>query len=131
MEKPLKAISPVIVLLMLIFITVGASVIIYAWPTGYITSYETQPADFEEIKVEAYKVNGKLLTIYVRNIGDISVIVNNVYLISPTGVVYNLSPAVIGSSTEIWGGDVWTIDAENLQVVKESSGLIFDDTFTE
>ena len=131
MRYMLKAVSPVIALLMLIFITIGVSVVIYTWTTGYITSYETQPTGFEEIKVEAYKVDGKLLTIYVRNIGDVSVIVNSIYLISPTGVVYNLSPAVISSSTKIWGGDVWTIDAENLQVVKESSGLIFNDTFTE
>jgi len=131
MRNTFKAISPVIALLMLIFITVGVSVVIYAWTTGYITSYETQPTGFEEIKVEAYKVDGKLLTIYVRNIGDVSVIVNSIYLISPTGVVYNLSPAVISSSTEIWGGDVWTIDAENLQVAKSSSGLILYDTFTK
>ena len=130
MRNTFKAISPVIALLMLIFITVGVSVVIYAWTTGYITSYETQPTGFEEIKVEAYKVNGKLLTIYVRNIGDTSVIINSVYLISPTGTTYSLSPAVLSSGTKIWGGDVWTVDAENLQVVKLSSGLILYDTFT-
>ncbi|RLE90982.1 MAG: hypothetical protein DRN04_13890 [Thermoprotei archaeon] len=130
MGKLFKPVSPVTALLMLIFITVGVSVIVYAWVAGYVSSYEIQPTVFEEIKVEAYKVNGKLLTIYVRNIGDASVIVNSVYSISPTGITYSLSPAVLSSGTEIWGGDVWTVDTENLQVTKPSPELLLHDTFT-
>jgi len=76
-------------------------VIVYAWVTGYVSSYEIQLTGFEEIKVEAHKVNGKFLTIYVRNIGDTSVIVNNVYPISLTGITYSLSPAALSSGTEI------------------------------
>ena len=83
----------------------------------------------ELIRIEAYKIEGNLLYLYVRNLGSTKVIVTTVYLISPKGTVV-VGPAEIKSSTEIWGGDVWRVDTESLECVRESSGKVVYDAFT-
>jgi len=78
-----KAVSPVIATLLLILIAVAAAVLVYVWVTGYATSVTSSgtPELRERIKVEAISYSASTLTIYVRNVGDVSVTIDYVYVI--------------------------------------------------
>ena len=125
-----KGISPVIAILLLILIAIAASVAVYVYISTFVSRETvTTGKGIISLSLDAYKVNGKLLTLYVRNLGTRDSIVNSIYLISADGKVYEVSYAKITSGTEIWGGDVWVVDRENLNIVLSQSGKILHDTF--
>ncbi len=78
-----KAVSPVIATLLLILIAVATAVLVYVWVTGYATSVTSSgtPELRERVKVEAISYSDSTLTIYVRNVGDVSVTIDYVYVI--------------------------------------------------
>ena len=84
-----KAVSPVIATLLLILIAVAAAVLVYVWVTGYASSVTSTgtPELHEEIKIDAVSYNGTTLTVYVRNIGDTSVLVDHIYVIATNNTV--------------------------------------------
>ena len=103
-----KAVSPVIATLLLILIAVAAAVLVYVWVTGYASSVTSTgtPELHEEIKIDAVSYNGNSLTVYVRNIGDTSVLVDHIYVvatnntvITETSVSLTLSPGEVKSTT--------------------------------
>jgi len=77
-----KAVSPVIATLLLILIAVAAAVLVYVWVTGYATSVTSSgtPELRERIKVEAVSYDDSALTVYVRNVGDVSVTIDSIYV---------------------------------------------------
>jgi len=79
-----KAVSPVIATLLLILIAVAAAVLVYVWVTGYASSVTTAgtPELRENIKIEAISYDDDTLKVYVRNIGDTSVTIDYVYVLS-------------------------------------------------
>ena len=98
--KVRKAISPVIATLLLILIAVAASILVYVWVTGYVssaTSGAEAPQLQERIKIDAVNIskNGDQVnvTIYVRNIGNVAVNVTSGYIINAT------ASDVVGSNT--------------------------------
>lgn len=129
----LKGASPVIAILLIIVIAVGVSIMLYLWTTGKIgeaPSYEGR----EMIKVEGgsvLEVGGyTIITVYVRNIGDITAKVNGAYLVNgvssiPLNIVYSTS------SPPIWGGDVYNVSKEAGEVVLVKSGCIFYEDFRD
>ena len=80
-----KAVSPVIATLLLILIAVAAAVLVYVWVTGYASSVTGTgtPELQERIKVEAvsYDSDHNDLIVYVRNIGDTTATITNIYVI--------------------------------------------------
>ena len=82
-KRSIRAISPVISVLLMIAIAVVASIFAYAWVTGYIGG-QTEKAG-NEIQVQSYSLSGNLF-IYVQNTGqgtvhlkqDASVYINDV-----------------------------------------------------
>ena len=79
-----KAVSPVIATLLLILIAVAAAVLVYVWVTGYASSVTSAgtPELRENIKIEAISYDDGTLKVYVRNIGDTSVTIDYVYVLS-------------------------------------------------
>ncbi len=117
-------------LLLLLVMVVASSVLVYHLVTsGYLAS--TSPAKPSHLVVDACEVEGRLFTIYVRNVGESPCVITSAYLCSLEGeVVAELTPAVLTSSSEIWGGDVWRPDGETLSLVRVVKGCIVDDDFT-
>jgi flagellin-like protein len=74
LRRSVKAISPVISVLLMIAIAVAAALIAYAWVTGYM--------DFTTTKVgKAIQIQSISTTaVYVQNIGDSKVTLNDLYI---------------------------------------------------
>jgi len=106
-----KAVSPVIATLLLILIAVATAVLVYVWVTGYASSVTSTgtPELQEKIKIDAVDYEGGTeLTVYIRNIGDVSVEIDAVYVVEAT------TNNVVGSKTDVGqtlsAGDVASVD---------------------
>jgi flagellin-like protein len=71
LRKNLKAISPVLAVLMMIAVAIAGSLITYAWVTGYI-SFTTEKSG-KAIMVQSVANTGDDLVVYVQNVGDSTV----------------------------------------------------------
>jgi flagellin-like protein len=81
-----KAVSPVVATVILVLISVVAGVMLWLWVSGFTSSATAQqPALNERIKIEAVEVSGNTVTVYVRNVGSITVKINGTYLYDYTG----------------------------------------------
>jgi len=115
-----KAVSPVIATLLLILIAVAAAVLVYVWVTGYATSITSSgtPELRERIKVEAVSYSDDTLTIYVRNVGDVSVTIDSIY------VMYAENSTIVTMTTT--SRDISVNDVESISV---SVSLATDTTY--
>jgi len=127
----LKAVSPIIATLLLIFIAIVAALITYAWVTGYIgiatTGVQITPQD--RIVIASAKITGKsnmiIINVTVQNIGQTSVSVTGVFLYNAT------TNAEIGSAigsalqtTTIPSGGIVRVNATISGTVKSGSSYI-------
>ena len=104
-----KAISPVIATLLLILITIAASILVYIWITGYTTSATATEATQlkERIKVDAVgakRANATedcydVISIFVKNIGKVRTNVSSIY-------IYDNKGEVVVSATNISKGGI-------------------------
>jgi len=81
-----RGVSPVIAVLLLIVIAVTAAVLTYLWVLGYMGTLQQQGGTQqlqEKIKIEAVNET----TVFVRNIGDVSVTVDAIYVLNASGVI--------------------------------------------
>ena len=67
-KRSIKAISPVIATLLMIAIAVVASLVVYAWVTGYIGG--TTSTAGKAIQIQSFASQGGNLVIYVQNVGQ-------------------------------------------------------------
>jgi len=120
-------VSPVIATLLLIVIAVAAAVLAYIWIIGYqgtLTQQASTAQLQERIKIEAVQYNSgtHTLTVYVRNIGDVNVVIDALYVIdktgtiigSSTGVSLTLTPGQVNSDTvsaTLNSGETYTVKA--------------------
>lgn len=78
-KRSVKAISPVIATLLIIAITVVASLVAYAWVTGYL-GFQTNKTS-KAIQIQSFAVDSSDdLHIYVQNVGQGDVKLNSVYI---------------------------------------------------
>jgi flagellin-like protein len=87
-----RGVSPVIATLLLIVIAVAAAVLAYIWITGYMGTLQAQAGAQqvqERIKIEGVEVNNndQISAIYIRNIGDVTVTIADVYVLDSSGNV--------------------------------------------
>jgi flagellin-like protein len=68
-KRSIKAISPVIATLLMIAIAVVASLVVYAWVSGYIGGTTSTAGKAIQIQ-SVYRDSTGLLTIYVQNVGQ-------------------------------------------------------------
>ncbi len=139
-KKGRKGVSPVIATLLLIVIAVAAAVVTYSWVMGFIGTTTTAPAQTQaRIVVDAveYDSSGPSITVYVRNVGNIKVTVDAVYVYWSYGTVQE---AVTGLSTDINAGDVASVTANlsnalpsgtfYVKVTTEEGAVATSETFT-
>ncbi|RLF09036.1 MAG: hypothetical protein DRJ62_07405, partial [Thermoprotei archaeon] len=133
MRNGRRSISPVVSILLLIVIVVVAAVVAYGLIMGFIPQVAPSTPESTEKRfvLEGYSRNGRLLTLYVRNVGESTVIVSSIYIdtLQRSGAE-KLDFAKIESSTEIWGGDIWIVNPNNLRVERTVEGKILYDDFT-
>lgn len=133
MRNGRRSISPIVSILLLIVIVVVAAVVAYGLIMGFIPQVAPSTPESTEKRfvLEGYSRNGRLLTLYVRNVGESTVIVSSIYIdtLQRSGAE-KLDFAKIESSTEIWGGDIWTVNPNNLRVERTVEGKILYDDFT-
>ncbi|MEM3457697.1 archaellin/type IV pilin N-terminal domain-containing protein [Thermofilum sp.] len=118
-------VSPVIATLLLIVIAVAAAVLAYIWIIGYqgtLTQQASTAQLQERIKIEAVQYTGGTLTVYVRNIGDVNVVIDALYVIDKTGTIIGsssgvgltLTPGQVDSGTvsaTLNSGETYTVKA--------------------
>jgi len=79
-RKNVKAISPVISVLLMIAVAVVASLVVYAWVMGYVGFQTAKTGQAIQIQSVSYSGSGSGFTVYVQNVGDSDVKLDNVYI---------------------------------------------------
>ena len=94
MRRQLRALSPIVSVVLLILIAVAASVLIYTWMSGMAAQNPAEETSLKEkLKVEAVKVETGTYTVgntnythkvdaYVRNLGQVPVKIVTIYIIN-------------------------------------------------
>ena len=89
-----RGVSAIVATILLVVIAVGSSILLYLWITGQIKA-EGETAR-ELVKIEGLQLaesGGRtLIFVYVRNAGDITVLVNAIYLVRGSSA----TPLVLG-----------------------------------
>ena len=127
-RKNVKAISPVLSVLMMIAVAVAASLVTYAWVMGYLGFTTAKVGKAIQIQSIGKNTTG-FLVIYVQNVGDSTVDLVAGQCLYVNGV---LDPS--GSSQTLIKGNTATIDSTTT-VVSGTSYVVRvvtkDGTFTE
>jgi len=92
-KRSIKAISPVIATLLMIAIAVVASLVVYAWVTGYIGG--TTSTAGKAIQIQSFATQGGNLMVYVQNVGQGDVQINqdqSVYVDSTLVTISGANP---------------------------------------
>ncbi len=130
-KKYLRAVSPIIATLLLIFIAIVAALITYAWVTGYIgiatSGLQLTPQD--RIVIASAKITSKsnmiIVNVTVQNIGQTNISVTGVFLYNAT--TNSEIGSAIGSSlqtTSIPPGGIAKVNATISGTVKLGSSYI-------
>jgi archaellum component FlaF (FlaF/FlaG flagellin family) len=85
-----SGVSPIIATMILILIATAAGVLLWFWVSGYVSRNPAMQSALEErIKIEAVRVDvgseGTTITLYVRNIGSITVNISSGYVLDMNG----------------------------------------------
>jgi len=124
-RKNVKAISPVISVLLMIAVAVVASLVVYAWVMGYVGNQTAKTGNAIQIQSMSNSTTG-YLTLYVQNVGDGGVTLNaqSVYVngvqvttgITGTNTVYipaqSTATIVSGYSLVVQGPNSATVTAK-------------------
>jgi len=102
-KRSVKAISPVIATLLMIAIAVVASLVVYAWVTGYMGNTTSKAG--KAIQIQSFATSGSNLVVYVQNVGqgdvelnrDQSVYINS-NLVPITDPATNTIPIIAGQT---------------------------------
>jgi len=84
-KRNVKAISPVLAVLMMIAVAIAGSLITYAWVTGYI-GFTTEKAG-KAIMIQSVANSGDDLVVYVQNVGEGVVELNQTSSLYVNGVL--------------------------------------------
>jgi flagellin-like protein len=95
-RKNVKAISPVISVLLMIAVAVAASLVTYAWVMGYL-GFTTNKVG-KAIQIQSVAKTGE---VYVQNVGDASVNLEAVYVngLEPSGATVPATLLGVGETT--------------------------------
>ena len=97
-KRSIRAISPVIATLLMIAIAVVASLVVYAWVTGYIGGTTTKASNSMLIQSASHTTDN-FLVIYVQNVGQGTLNLNqgaSVYVNSVLQSITASNPAFLG-----------------------------------
>ncbi len=91
-QRSNRAISPVIATLLMIAIAVVASLVVYAWVTGYIGG--TTSTAGKAIQIQSFASKDGKLVVYVQNVGQGDVELNRDQSVYVDSVLVPLAPAL-------------------------------------
>lgn len=127
-RKSVKAISPVLSVLMMIAVAVAASLVTYAWVMGYL-NFTTAKVG-KAIQIQSIGMDGTDLRVYVQNVGDSAVSILKDQCLYIDGV-----QQLAGSDVSLQKGDTATITVLSFSVTPAHSYVVrvvsSDGTFTE
>jgi FlaG/FlaF family flagellin (archaellin) len=133
-SRNIRAVSPVIAVLLMIVIAVAAGLFAYAWTMGYLDFLSGRVN--EGVQIQSISREGSTLSIYAQNVGSSPVTLTNVYVndgLDPAAVIENpnLNP---GETTKITSGlydggtqvtvKVVTADGNIFQMKKAFTGTL-------
>jgi len=99
-HREARAISPVIATLLMIAIAVVASLVVYAWVSGYM-GFQTEKTG-KSIIIQSTSIDAQSdLHLYVQNVGQGSVTVATIYLNSTLVPSASVAPALGTSASDI------------------------------
>ena len=101
-RRSVKAISPVISVLLMIAIAVAASLVAYAWVSGYMDFTTTKVG--KSIQIQSVATNA----VYVQNIGDSDVEIADLYVDGTLESWYSISVETVSTQT-VGQGETATI----------------------
>ena len=103
----MKGVSPIIATVLLILISIAASLLMWTWVSSTITQ---SPSDIsflsERVKIEAVGIEDNVVRIFIRNLANSDVRVGSIYIINGTSglaLAQNITNVVIkgGSVAEL------------------------------
>jgi flagellin-like protein len=131
-RKNVKAISPVLSVLMMIAVAVAASLVTYAWVMGYL-GFTTAKVG-KAIQIQSIGIETGNLKVYVQNVGDSAVMLQNATCLYVDGVQQTTAIATY-TGTSLQKGDTSTISVAVFTVTQGHSYVVRvvtqDGTFTE
>jgi flagellin-like protein len=110
LRKNVKAVSPVISVLLMIAVAVAASLVTYAWVMGYM-GFTTNKVG-KAIQIQSIDTAGK---VYVQNVGDSAVTLADVYfngtwMASGSGDILQVGGTeIMPTSHTLFSGDIVTV----------------------
>ncbi len=110
-----RGLSPIVSVILLILVAVGATIILYSWLSGAASNNPTQTGSlYERIAVNAvqYDATNKKATIFISNLGKTSVKIASAYIINATSGVVLCSNTSISDVT-IPPGNTGNVTIEN------------------
>ncbi len=109
-RRSIKAISPVISVLLMIAIAVVASLVVYAWVNGFIGNKTAQVG--QSLQIQSTGVSGGHLQVYVQNVGQGAI------TLDPAGSLYvnNTQYASTITPTKLNPGQTATLDVTSYGV---------------
>jgi len=110
-----RALSPIVSVILLILVAVGATVILYGWLSAASSNNPTQsPQLYERVKIDAvsYDSTNNQTTIYVRNIGEVPVsIVSASVLDATTGTALCVNNSISNLNLDVGEGGTVEINS--------------------
>ena len=96
-----KGVSPVIAVVLMIAVAVAISITVYAWATGFTSEKTgTESLQYEQLILESQSISGGFLIIAVRNISDIDVVIDTLYVdgqLRHSGIDIYISKGMVSS----------------------------------
>jgi flagellin-like protein len=135
-KKNVKAVSPVLSVLMMIAVAVAASLVTYAWVMGYLGFTTAKVGKAIQIQSIAKNVtiSSNDLIIYVQNVGQGSVKLIDIYVDgikeSPT-IKYPVSPSSLGEGETASCIITGYFDRQGIDNLVKIRAVTEDGTFTE
>jgi len=99
-KRSVRAISPVIATLLMIAIAVVASLVVYAWVTGYIGGTTVKASN--SMLIQSTSRQGTSLFVYVQNVGQGDLVLKqsqSVYVNSVLESIKTSTPAISGTGS--------------------------------
>jgi flagellin-like protein len=126
-RKNVKAISPIISVLLMIAIAVVAALVTYAWVMGYMGFTTTKVG--KAIQIQSMSANSTALTVYVQNVGQSPVSFSSPCIyVNGTSIDTGLSITNIGPGTTVALSGLKVIPSGETDTVKVAST---DGTFSQ
>jgi FlaG/FlaF family flagellin (archaellin) len=128
LRKNIKAISPVLSVLMMIAIAVAASLVAYAWVMGYL-NFTTEKVG-KAIQIQSVANSGADMLVYVQNVGDGAVELNPDAAVYVDGI---LMPCSVAPDEVLEEGETATLTVADVNVGSGTAVKVqtSDGTFTE